>query len=137
MTRPVDPAAAPVRRRRRRLLWVLLPVLAALAVTWCTPALFVPVAMRLAYLVTGVRTAQVQVDGHAWDYIEAGDAAATPALLLHGFGTSREAMLGLMPWLSPSHHAVAPDLPGFGRHAYHEGQTHDADFYVQIGRAHV
>ena len=119
------------RLRRRAVLAGFGAVLAALAVIWFTPSLFMPIALRVAYLAIGVRVSSVDVDGRAWEYIETGDPAAQPAILLHGFGTSREAMLGLMPWLAGTHHVVAPDLPGFGRHAYHVDETHDADFYVR------
>ena len=109
---------------------LLLALLSALAIVWFTPSLFVTVAMRAAYLATGVRAESVQVQEHSWGYLEAGDAAAPPVVLLHGFGTSREAMLGLMPWLAASHRVLAPDLPGFGAHPFHAGHAHDADFYA-------
>lgn len=124
--------AAPRRRRFGRVALVAtLVALVAVATVWFTPALFVPLAMRAAYLATGVRASEVQVEGRAWGYLETGDADAPPVILLHGFGTSREAMLGLMPWLAGSRHAVAPDLPGFGRHPYHEGEAHDPEFYAR------
>lgn len=121
----------PRSRGRRVALACVAAALACAVVVWCTPSLFVPLAMRVAYLATGVRASSVPVQGREWGYIETGDPAAQPAILLHGFGTSREAMLGLMPWLAGTHHAVAPDLPGFGRHLFHAGEVHDADFYVR------
>ncbi len=120
----------PASRRWRAAAACAAAVAVSAAVVWFTPSLFVPLAMRAAYLVTGVRASSVLVAGHAWGYLEAGDPGTQPAILLHGFGTSREAMLGVMPWLAASHHAVAPDLPGFGQHPYHQGRTHDADFYA-------
>jgi len=102
-----------------------------IAMVWFTPSLLVPIAMRGMYQVMGVHQAGVQVQGHRWNYLECGDALATPLLMLHGFGTSREAMMGLMPWFAATHHCIAPDLPGFGDHDYHQGETHDADFYLR------
>lgn len=125
------PASARKRPRRRIVVAALGAALASLAMVWCTPSLFVPAAMRMAYFAAGVRASSVSVEGRDWGYIETGDPSSQAAILLHGFGTSREAMLGLMPWLAGTHHAVAPDLPGFGRHAYHVDETHDADFYVR------
>lgn len=49
-------------------------------------------------------------------YREAGNSrASTPKiLLLHGFPTSSHQYRNLIPLLSPTHHVIAPDLPGFG-----------------------
>lgn len=120
----------PRSRRWRVLLACATAVLASALIVWCTPSLLVPLAMRAAYVATGVRASTVAVDGQEWGYLEAGEPSAQPVILLHGFGTSREAMLGLMPWLAGTHRVVAPDLPGFGQHPYHQGRTHDADFYA-------
>jgi len=120
------------RRRWKRWVAGSAAVLAAsVATVWFTPSLFVPLVTAVARAALGVRQADVQVEGRTWGYIESGPADAPAVLLLHGFGTSREAMMGLMPWLADSHRAIAPDLPGFGRHPYHDGSVHDADFYVR------
>jgi pimeloyl-ACP methyl ester carboxylesterase len=120
--------------RRARFRWmtvVLITVAVGLGVVWFTPALFVPTVTRLARLAMGIDAREVMVSGRPWGYLESGPAEAAPVLLLHGFGTSREAMMSLMPWLSATHRCLAPDLPGFGRHPYHAGSVHDADFYVR------
>lgn len=100
-------------------------------VVWNTPSLLVPLAMRVAYAAGGVREREVQVQGRPWGYLESGTDTGRPLLLIHGFGTSREAMMSLMPWMADSHRCAAPDLPGFGRHEFHEDAEHDADFYVE------
>jgi pimeloyl-ACP methyl ester carboxylesterase len=110
---------------------VLITVVIGLGVVWFTPALFVPTVTRLARLAMGIDAREVMVSGRPWGYLESGPADGVPVLLLHGFGTSREAMMSLMPWLSATHRCLAPDLPGFGRHPYHVGSVHDADFYVR------
>jgi pimeloyl-ACP methyl ester carboxylesterase len=45
---------------------------------------------------------------------EAGDPAALPVLLLHGFPTSSHMYRNLMPQLADKFRVLAPDLPGFG-----------------------
>lgn len=47
-------------------------------------------------------------------YREAGDRAAPPVLLLHGFPTSSHMYRDLIPQLADQHRVLAPDLPGFG-----------------------
>jgi pimeloyl-ACP methyl ester carboxylesterase len=120
--------------RRRWFRW-LIGALAVVVITgagiWFTPDAFVPVMTRVARVALGISLREVTVGTRSWGYIESGRPDAPPVLLLHGFGTSREAMMSLMPWLAPTHHCIAPDLPGFGTHPYHDGQVHDADFYVR------
>jgi abhydrolase domain-containing protein 6 len=120
--------------RRVRLRWVtwgLIVVAIGLGVVWFTPSLFVPAVTRLARLAMDIEAREVVVEGRTWGYLQSGPDDAPTVLMLHGFGTSREAMMSLMPWLSPAHRCLAPDLPGFGQHPYHAGSVHDADFYVR------
>lgn len=119
-----------LRRWKRTLAAALATLIVAAATIWFTPGLFVPVLTRLARIAMRIQAAEVDVQGRVWGYLEAGPASAPPVLLLHGFGTSREAMMSLMSWLREDHRCLAPDLPGFGQHPYHQGRTHDADFYA-------
>jgi pimeloyl-ACP methyl ester carboxylesterase len=109
----------------------VLALVATGAILWSVPALFVPLMTRVAYVALGVRAREAMVDGRAWGYLECGPVDGVPILMLHGFGTSREAMMSMMPWLENSHRCIAPDLPGFGRHPFHQGEAHDADFYAR------
>lgn len=101
-----------------------------LTVIWFTPSLFVPAALRLSYLANGVRTGETVVEGHAWPYLEAGNRKSPPMIMLHGFGTGRDAMMSIMPWIDGNFRCIAPDLPGFGLHPFHSGKTHDVAFYA-------
>lgn len=53
-------------------------------------------------------------DGTNVAYAEAGSPSDTLLLLLHGFPSSSTQFRNLIPLLSPTHHVLAPDLPGFG-----------------------
>jgi len=133
MTTESPTIRAPRRRLPRVLAWLAATVVLLVAggsVVWFTPSLFVPLMTRVAYAALGLETGSVQVQGHAWGYLAAGDSANPPLLMLHGFGTSREAMMTMMPWFREESRCVAPDLPGFGRHPFHEGQDHHADWYA-------
>jgi pimeloyl-ACP methyl ester carboxylesterase len=55
------------------------------------------------------------VDGFKVFYREAGPAAASKLLLLHGFPSAGHMFRDLMPLLADKIHMVAPDLPGFGQ----------------------
>jgi len=53
-------------------------------------------------------------DGTNLAYAEAGSPSDPLLLLLHGFPSSSNQFRNLIPLLSPAHHILAPDLPGFG-----------------------
>jgi pimeloyl-ACP methyl ester carboxylesterase len=65
-----------------------------------------PPAHPRAHVVTplGVRTT----------YIEAGDPAAPPVVLLHGLGATNASLLPLIIGLAGTNRVIAPDLPGHG-----------------------
>jgi 2-hydroxymuconate-semialdehyde hydrolase len=59
----------------------------------------------------------VNVDGIATNYIEAGDAAKPPLILVHGSGPGVTAFAnwrGVIPDLAAHFHCLAPDTLGFG-----------------------
>ena len=62
----------------------------------------------------------------------AGASGAPPrtVLVLHGLGTSAEAMMRVAPILADTHRVVIPDLPGFGEHALHGDRAHDWRLYI-------
>lgn len=121
--------------RRHRLLRGLSLVAALLglgvAFLWLSPYSFMRAARQLAYWRLGVTEHLTEIDGHRWPWISAGDPRTPPVVLLHGYGTSKEAMMTMSSWLAPAHFVIAPDLPGFGQHAFHEGETHDGRFYAR------
>ncbi|CAF9905895.1 MAG: hypothetical protein HETSPECPRED_005984 [Heterodermia speciosa] len=53
-------------------------------------------------------------DGTTIAYTLAGNPSSPPLLLLHGFPSSSHQYRNLIPLLSPTHHIIAPSLPGFG-----------------------
>ena len=99
---------------------------------WVQPSVLV-VPLRMAMrLEAGIAARSVTVGGHEWPYLESGPADGPPMVFLHGFGTSKDAMatmaaeFGRRGWRT-----LCPDLPGFGEHAYHEGEAHDGAFYAR------
>ena len=62
----------------------------------------------------GMEEADVLVDGRRWHYYEAGDAAGSPLLMVHGFRSSARFFRPFMRSLSDRWRVVAPDLPGHG-----------------------
>jgi pimeloyl-ACP methyl ester carboxylesterase len=114
--------------------WVVI----ALVVLWNWPSGFHAAVSALGRALAGLRLEHIQVQGRDTPFVAGGrendplEIERTPVLLLHGWGTSKEAMMGQMRWLSPSRRVVAPDLPGFGENPFPIGaQPLDADGYIQ------
>lgn len=103
---------------------------------WNDPARSFELAMAAGRARAGVSERYAEIDGHRWRLLEtstgvvAGEPPRPVCLVLHGLGTSAEAMIESARILSDSHRVVIPDLPGFGEHAMHGEMTHDWRFYV-------
>ena len=122
----------PKRSRLRRWIRRALVGLAAVVVIatvigvtiWNWPTGFYAVTTWLGRNATGLSLVMVDVNGDVTPTLEggpdrsgtAGKSSRTPVLLLHGWGTSKEAMMAQMAWLGRDRRVVAPDLPGFGDH---------------------
>jgi pimeloyl-ACP methyl ester carboxylesterase len=62
-----------------------------------------------------IKNQNINIDGQAIFYREAGNKQKAPTiLLLHGFPSSSHMFRNLMPALADKFHLVAPDYPGFG-----------------------
>ena len=137
---------------------VLLATSVAAAVwLWNDPARAFALAMAAGHANAGVTERTVAIDGREWRVLdtdpqaagetasdappaEAGsssaEAGSSPAgarrtaLVLHGLGTSAEAMMSVAPILRETHRVVIPDLPGFGEHAMHGDRPHDWRLYI-------
>lgn len=134
---------APRAALRRTVRWSL-AVVAVLVVTtvaagvwlWNDPARAFRLAMTAGHANAGVGERFVEIDGYRWRVLDTHPEPnmvmpARTALVLHGLGTSAEAMMGVAPILRDSHRVVIPDLPGFGEHAMHGEVPHDWRFYIQ------
>jgi pimeloyl-ACP methyl ester carboxylesterase len=120
-------------------LGVLLATAAAAAIwLWNDPARAFAIAMAAGHANAGVTERFVEIDGHDWRVLDTdppADLASAPArsrsiLVLHGLGTSAEAMMGVAAIMRDTHRVLVPDLPGFGEHAKHDGKKHDWRFYI-------
>ena len=117
---------------------LLLTTVAAAVWLWNDPARAFALAMAAGHANAGLTERTVDIDDRAWRMLDS-EPDALPsqtqhqrtALVLHGLGTSAEAMMRIAPILSDTHRVVIPDLPGFGEHPVHGGMAHDWRFYVE------
>jgi pimeloyl-ACP methyl ester carboxylesterase len=75
---------------------------------------FMPLLHRLHGTLTGLRSRHALVAGHRLVWLQGGNPAGEPVLLLHGFGASKENWLPLLPFLARRYQLLIPDLPGWG-----------------------
>ena len=124
---------------KRILRWIL-AILTVLLVTtaaaalwlWNDPARAYALAMAAGHANAGVTERFVEIDGHEWRVLDTmpTEPRERSCLVLHGLGTSAEAMMGVAVILRDTHRVLVPDLPGFGEHAKHGGRKHDWRFYI-------
>jgi len=104
---------------------------------WNDPVRAFDLAMAAGHARAGVVERFVEIDGVRWRVLDthaAGSGAVgTPpraCLVLHGLGTTAEAMMEVARMLDGSHRVVIPDLPGFGDHPMHGDMPHDWRLYI-------
>ena len=81
--------------------------------------------------------ANVDVGGIRTNYIEAGDRASFPLILIHGSGPGVTAFAnwhGVIPRLSENYHVLAPDMLGFG---YTDCPADISDFTLDLWVNHI
>lgn len=80
-----------------------------------------PLLRELQGRVIGLRKCRMDVDGASMVWLEGGNPQGEPVVLLHGFASSKENWLLLLPFLSRRYRLYVPDLPGWGEsHFRHE-----------------
>lgn len=91
-----------------------------------------PLLRDLQRRAAGLRRRVAEVDDHQLVWMEGGNPRGAPVLLLHGFTSSKENWLLMLPFLLAHHRVLVPDLPGWGESQFH----HEADYSIdrQVAR---
>jgi len=108
---------------------IVVAVLALGAIWIWRPGWIIEPLLRYQLARAGLVARSVEVDGDRWPYLERGDPAAPPVVVLHGFGADARAMAGFAPRL-PDRRVIVPDLPGFGEHPLPDGMVPWEEEYV-------
>ena len=109
---------------------LIVTTVAAAVWLWNDPASAFRLAMVAGQTNAGLTERTTEIDGRTWRFLDSEAPLPRNALVLHGLGTSAEAMMTIAPILRETHRVVIPDLPGFGEHAVHGTMAHDATFYI-------
>lgn len=79
---------------------------------------------------TGLVRRSADIDGQRYVWLEGGNPAGSPVVLLHGFGASKENWVPLLPFLSRQHRLFVLDLPGWGESHFRYGLSYSIDAQV-------
>ncbi|PTQ88334.1 alpha/beta fold hydrolase [Agitococcus lubricus] len=97
-----------------------------------------PMLRELQGRVIGLRKCRMEVDGATMVWLEGGNPHGEAVVLLHGFASSKENWLLLLPFLAKRYRLYVPDLPAWGEsHFRHEkvyGLDQQADRIAQWAR---
>lgn len=97
------------------LLWVLVALVAAAVILyWFFPRMLFDRARASLRRKGGMVQKSVRVGGTDWPYLEGGNPAGEPVVLVHGFGGDKDNWSFYAPYLTGQYRLICPDLPGFG-----------------------
>lgn len=91
---------------------------------------YIPFLHRLHGRFTGLRSHDCLIDGRKLVWLEGGNPAGEPVLLLHGFGSCKENWLPLLPFLLRRYRLFLPDLPGWGQSHFSSDKNYGFDSQV-------
>lgn len=133
-------------RRGRGTAWATLGVAAAAAAAGAmSPEWFLAAEFARQRRLAGARRRTIELAGHHWSYLDAGDAkparnrgragaggSPKPVIVLvHGLTGSKENWLPLIRVLKSKYRVIAPDLPGWGESERHAGADYGARAQVE------
>jgi pimeloyl-ACP methyl ester carboxylesterase len=72
----------------------------------------------------GLVSKTIRVGDLDWPYLEGGDPAGVPLVLVHGFGGDKDNWAFYAPYLKGPYRLIFPDLPGFGDTVRHPELNH-------------
>lgn len=97
---------------------------------WKPSGIAWPILREMQGRVAGLRKQSCEIDGQRLVWLESGAIGATPIVLLHGFGASKENWLPLLPFLANRHRLLIPDLPGWGESEFRYDKSYGLDHQV-------
>ncbi len=96
------------------LVLIALPILAVLLTYLLAPRVLLKFAINAQRRKGGLVQKSIKVGGLDWPYLEGGDPAGKPLVLVHGFGGDKDNWAFYAPHVKQNYRLIFPDLPGFG-----------------------
>lgn len=79
----------------------------------------------------GMQKRTAKIDGDKFVWFECGNPEGEKVVLVHGFGSSKENWITIIPLLRARYRIYAPDLPGWGESHYRHGKQYGIDDQVE------
>ena len=96
------------------LILIALPLLALLLTYLLAPRVLFDFAVKSLRGKGGTVQKSVKVGDFTWPYLEGGNPAGKPLVLVHGFGGDKDNWSFYAPHIKQDYRLIFPDLPGFG-----------------------
>jgi len=96
------------------LILIALPLLALLLTYLLAPRVLFDFAVKSLRGKGGTVQKSVNVGDFTWPYLEGGNPAGKPLVLVHGFGGDKDNWSFYAPHIKQDYRLIFPDLPGFG-----------------------
>ena len=96
------------------LVLIALPLLALLLTYLLAPRILFDFAVKSLRSKGGLVQKSVKVGDITWPYLEGGNPAGKPLVLVHGFGGDKDNWSFYAPHIKRDYRLIFPDLPGFG-----------------------
>lgn len=86
-----------------------------------------PLLRKLQGRIIGLRKCRMEIDGATMVWLEGGNPHGEPVVLLHGFASSKENWLLLLPFLAKNYRLYIPDLPAWGESHFRPEKIYGLD----------
>lgn len=96
------------------LVLIALPILALLLTYLLAPRILFDFVIKSQRGKGGLVLKSVKVGDITWPYLEGGNPAGKPLVLVHGFGGDKDNWSFYAPHIKRDYRLIFPDLPGFG-----------------------
>ena len=96
------------------LILIALPILAVLLIYLLAPRILFDFVIKSQRGKGGLVQKSVKVGDITWPYLEGGNLAGKPLVLVHGFGGDKDNWAFYAPHIKQDYRLIFPDLPGFG-----------------------
>lgn len=108
------------------LLVAIVVVLMPVALYFVAPASLLALLRWALRLRSGSRLRRVEAAGSGWPYLEGGNPAGEPMVLLHGYAGDKDNWALYLPHFRRRYRMICPDLPGFGENDRSLGRGYDS-----------
>ncbi len=91
---------------------------------WHTSSLTTAMLRRVQGFATGMQRRSTYIRSQEMVWLEGGNPNGEPLVLVHGFASSKENWILLLPFLTRHYRVFVPDLPGWGESSFHYGEVY-------------